>query len=370
MPAPLHLVRPEVRAQRAYRVPTTIEAEAKLDQNESPYDLPQDMKRAALDAYAATPWNRYPDDRPHRLIAALAEQIGVPAEGIIVGRGSNELTYTVALCFLAGGTPAVLPSPMFALYQSAFRMHGADVTDVPARPDLSYDVDAILDAAQRVEAPITVVTTPNNPTGQTIAHADLERLAAGVPGVLLIDEAYHEFLDGPTATDLLRQRANVLVMRTFSKAFGLAGARLGYLAGDPALVQEMEKARLPFLVGRLGEEVGLQILARPDLVADRVAELKAERSRLEDAAEALDGVEVLRGGANFFLFRTPLDADVLHARLGAHGVLVRDVTGYPALAARGGGPGWLRVSVGAPAENEAFVAALTATLADAGVPSA
>lgn len=367
--APVHLVRPQVRAERAYRVPTTVEAEAKVDQNESPYDLPTEVKRAALARYAEEPWNRYPDDRPHRLVAALAERAGLPPEGVIVGRGSNELTHTVALCFLEAGTPVVLPSPMFSLYASVARMHGARIVDVPAgeAEGFRHDPDAILDAARQSGAPLTVVTTPNNPTGQTIAHDDLARLAAGVPGVLLVDEAYHEFLDGPTATDLLAEHENVLVMRTFSKAIGLAGVRLGVLLGAPALVQEMEKARLPFLVDRLGETVGLEVLARPDLVAARVAELKAERERLEAWAAGLDGVEVVPGAANFFLLRTPLAPASLHRRLAERGVLIRDVSGYPALAGGGGRPGWVRVSVGAPDENRAFQSALTGVLAAADI---
>lgn len=367
MSAPVHLVRPEVRAEHAYRVPTTVEAAAKVDQNESPYDLPAEIKRAALDAYAEVPWNRYPDDRPHRLVAALAETAGLPPEAVIVGRGSNEMTHTIALCFLERGTPVVLPSPMFALYASVARMHGADVVDVPAGADLTLDPEAVIGAAQRTNAPLTVVTTPNNPTGQTIAHTDLKRLAAGVPGVLLVDEAYHEFLAGPTALDLLAEHENVLVMRTFSKALGLAGARLGVLYGAPALIQEIEKARVPFLVDRLGESVGLAILARPDLVAGRVAELTAERGRLEAWLGGLDGVEVVPGAANFFLLRTPLDAADLQGRMAERGVLIRNVSGYAALAARDGRPGWVRVSVGAPAENATFHDALTAVLAEAGI---
>ena len=353
MAAPVDLVRPAVRAEHAYRVPTTIEAAAKVDQNESPYDLPDEIKRAALDAFASTPWNRYPDDRPHRLVRAIEEKEGLPAGSVIVGRGSNEITHTLGLCFLERGTPVVLPSPMFALYASVARMFGADVVDVPAGDDLRHDADAVLDAARQSQAPLTVVTTPNNPSGQTIAHADLDTLAAGVPGVLVVDEAYHEFLEGPTATDLLKAHDNVLVMRTFSKAFGLAGVRLGVLMGHPDLIAEIEKSRLPFLVGRLGEEVGLAILDRQDLVAERVAELMAEREALEAWFGRHDGVEVLPGAANFFLIRTPLAPRELMERMAAHGVLIRDVSGYAALAGDGERPGWVRVSVGAPSENEA-----------------
>ena len=359
---PIHLVRPEIRAERAYRVPTTLAADAKVDQNESPYDLPDAIKRAALDAFAATPWNRYPDDRPHRLVAAIEKREGLPAGSVIVGRGSNELAQTLGLCFLDAGTPAVLPSPMFALYASVARMHGAEVIDVPPGDDLRHDADAILDAARQSGAPLTIVTTPNNPTGQTIPHADLDRLAAGVPGVLVIDEAYHEFLDGPTATDLLKAHANVLVMRTFSKAFGLAGVRLGVLMGRPEMIAEVEKSRLPFLVGRLGEEVGLAILDRADLVAERVAELRSERASLEAWFAGLDGVEVLPGAANFFLVRTPLAVGDLRQRMADLGVMIRDVSGYAALAPRDGRPGWARVSVGSPEENAAVRAAFQRVL--------
>ncbi|MGB3543482.1 pyridoxal phosphate-dependent aminotransferase [Rubrivirga sp.] len=362
MTVPTHLVRPEIRAERAYRVPTTIEADAKVDQNESPYDLPDEIKRAALDAFAATPWNRYPDDRPHRLIEAIEKKEGLPAGSVIVGRGSNELSHTLGLCFLEADTPVVLPSPMFALYASVARMHGAKIVDVAAGPDLRHDPDEILSAARRSGAPLTIVTTPNNPTGQTIEHAELERIAEGIPGVLVIDEAYHEFLDGPTATDLVMSHPNVLVMRTFSKAFGLAGVRLGVLMGQPEMIQEIEKSRLPFLVGRLGEAIGLEILARPELVADRVAELKAERESLEAWLSDLEGVEVLPGAANFFLVRTPLDHTELRAAMAERGVLIRDVTGYPALAPTDDRPGWLRVSIGSPDENritrDAFAAIL------------
>ena len=360
--APVHLVRPEIRAERAYRVPTTLAADAKVDQNESPYDLPDEVKRAALDAFAATPWNRYPDDRPHQLVAALEERNGLPAGSVIVGRGSNELTHTLALCFLDRDTPVVLPSPMFSLYASVARMHGATVVDVPPEKNLTHSADAILSAARRSGAPLTIVTTPNNPTGQTISHADLERLAEGVPGVLVIDEAYHEFLDGPTATDLLKAYDNVLVMRTFSKAFGMAGVRLGVLLGHPDLIAEIEKSRLPFLVGRLGEAVGLAILDRPDLVSERVAELRAERASIEAWLGGFDGVEVLPGQANFFLVRTPLAAADLIRQLAERGVRIRDVTGYPALAGQDGRPGWARISVGSPDENRAVRAALADVL--------
>ena len=365
--APIHLIRPEIRAERAYRVPTTTEAEAKVDQNESPFDLPESVKQAAVEQALATPWNRYPDDRPHRLIVALARQWDVPAEGLIVGHGSNEIAHTIGLCFLSSGTPVVLPHPMFALYESVARMHGARIVGVDPEPGFGHDVRSILSAATEAEAPLTIVTTPNNPTGQSISHEDLNELAAGVPGVLLIDEAYHEFVTGPTALDLLTRHDNVLVMRTFSKAMGMAGVRLGTLVGSPDLIQEIEKARVPFLVDRWGEALGLAMLDHADLIADRVRQLVAGRDELFAWVSGLDGVEAIPSDANFFLFRTPLAASALREQMAAHSVLIRDVSSYPALAARDGASGWTRVSVGTDAENAAFREALTAVLQSAGV---
>ena len=361
---PLHLVRPAVRAERAYLVPTTTQAGAKVDQNESPFDLPAAMKQAVLARFAAEPWNRYPDDRPHALTAALTERLGVPAGSVLVGRGSNDLVHSLGLCFLERGTPVVIPAPTFSLFSSVARMHDAQVVEVAPEADFSHAPDAILAAAQASGAALTVVVTPNNPTGQTIGYADLERLAAGVPGVLLVDEAYHEFVTGRPATDLLKDHDNVLVMRTFSKAIGLAGIRVGYLVGHPALVAEMEKARLPFLVDRLAEAVCIEVLGRPDLLAEHVATLTAERDRLFAEVAAMPGVEAVPSAANFFLFRTPVQH--LRARLAERGVLIRDMGGYPELAASAGRPAWTRVSIGSPAENRTFADALAAVLAEEG----
>lgn len=371
--APLDRIRFEIRAERPYRVPTDAEAEAKLDQNESPYDLPEAVKRALVEGFVAAEWNRYPDDQPRRLVAALAAPLGLPVESVIVGRGSNELTHTVGLCLLGRDVPVVLPYPMFALFASVARMHAARIVGVAPEPDFSHDPDAILDAARRHDAALTIVTSPNNPTGQVIPFEGLEKIAAGAPGFVLVDEAYHEFVEGPPAVELIGRYPNVLVLRTFSKALSLAGLRLGVLLGAPEAMREIAKARLPFLVDRLSERVALEVLAHPEEVSARAARLKAERARMERAAAAMEGVEVVPGAANFFLMRTPLAPADLVARMTEHSVWVRDVSMYPGLGGDAGGgtpsPGWVRVSAGAPAENRAFEVALQAVLAAAGVPA-
>jgi histidinol-phosphate aminotransferase len=359
--APLHLIRKEVRSERPYVVVTEADALAKLDQNESPYDAPADVKEAAARRLLEANWNRYPADRPRRLQAALASRLGVSETSILVGHGSNEIAHTLGLVFLDAGTPVVLPHPMFALYESVARMHGARVIPVEPGPQFGHDAGAILDAAVSSGAPLTIVTTPNNPTGQVIPHRDLERLAAGVPGFLLIDEAYFEFIDGPTAVDLVGAFPNVIAMRTFSKAMGLAGLRIGYLVAAPEVIAEIEKARLPFVVDAFGESVALALLDRPELVAQRVAEVVAERDRLLQSLAERD-VQVIPGAANFFLLRTRLAPSALVAALAARGVRVRSMAPYRALGPDAPGEGWVRVSVGSPEENSAFETALSEVL--------
>lgn len=364
---PLDLIRPEVRALRAYRVATDVDEAAKLDQNESPFDLPVERKRALVEAFLATEWNRYPPDRPHALRARLAAHLGWPEEGLLVGRGSNELTHTLAVALVAPGTPVVLPHPMFSLYEAVVRLHGGTVVPVDPEPDFSHDPEAVVAAMQRSGAPLTVVCSPNNPTGHAFSYEALERMADAAPGFLLVDEAYVEFLSGKTALDLLRERPHVLVMRTFSKAMGLAGLRLGYLAAHPEVVAELEKPRLPFLVDRLSEAAGIAALEDAERTAAHAAQLLAERDRLLAALAARDDVEVIPSAANFFIMRTALPPERLRAALLREGVRVRDVSGYRALA---GGPGpsgrfrtgWVRVSVGTPAENSTFLAALERVL--------
>jgi len=360
--APLARIRAEIRAQRPYVVPTEADVPAKLDQNESPWDAPEDVKRAAAEYLLASHWNRYPADRPHRLQRALAASLGIEVGAVLVGHGSNELAYTLGLAFLERGTPVVLPHPMFALYESVARMNAARIVPVEPGPRFGHAAADVLAAAQASDAPLTIVTTPNNPTGQVIPYDDLETLAAGVPGFLVVDEAYFEFIEGPTAVDLVARFPNVIAMRTFSKAMGLAGLRVGYMVAHPDVITELEKARLPFVVDATSEAAALAMLARPDLVAERVAILKGECDRLQAAMHARGDVEVIEGAANFFLLRTPLAPSALVARLAERGVRVRNMVPYRALGPDTPGVGWVRVSVGAPDENRAFEAALDEVL--------
>jgi len=352
----LNLIRPAVRDQSEYVVGAPSQAEVKLNQNESPFDLPSDLKDELLDAFEQVEFNRYPTEQPDRLRHALAEREGVDPDSIIVGNGSNEITYTFGLAFLEEGAPVVLPRPMFALYGKVARLQNAALTEVPPRDDLSFDTEALVEAVEETRARLTVIASPNNPTGQAMTLAEIERVAAASPGVVVVDEAYVEFNSEPSAVELIERHPNVIVLRTLSKAFGLAGIRIGYLIAQPAVVRELMKSRLPFMVGRFAEKTALAVLRRPELVEERVRRMQVSITEVTEALKQIDGVEVVPSEANFVIFTTPRPADEVQDRLADNGVLVRNMGGYTELE------GYLRVSAGTRAENKAFLTALEKTL--------
>lgn len=345
-------VQASVRSEHPYIVGGKSDLPVKLNQNENPYDLPADLKEELLAVFRDLPFNRYPREHPDRLAAALADRLGVTLESVLVANGSNELSYLLGLCLLREGTPVVMPRPMFSLYEKVARLYAADLTAVPPRPDLSFDAEALREAVLRVRPALTVLTSPNNPTGTVLRFEEIESIVDAAEGIVVVDEAYVEFNEERPATELLPKYPNLLVMRTFSKALGLAGLRIGYLVGDPELLAEFRKARLPFVVDVMAEATALRLLDRPDLVEARVKELKASRKEIEETLRGMPGMRVIPSQANFVIFGPALEPAEVMARLAGAGVLVRDVSGYPELR------GFLRVNAGTPSENRAFLAAL------------
>lgn len=352
----LSYIRPAIRRQKPYLVGGVEEPRVKLNQNESPYDLPEELKRELVEAFLDIPFNRYPQEQPWALREALAGFVGHDPEGILVGNGSNELTYTLGLTLISPGAPVVLPRPMFALYESVVRMHDGDLVGIPPRPDLRFDAGAIRDAVVARDPVLTVLTTPNNPTGLAMPLAEVESIVQAAGGFVVVDEAYVEFTEEVSAQTILDRYPNLILMRTMSKACGLAGLRLGYMMAHPEVIRELFKARLPFMIDRLAETTALALLKRPALLQERATLLKESCRALTAALEAMDEVQVLPSQANFVLFKTPLEPRDLMDRLAQAGVLVRNMGGYPELQ------GYLRVNAGTPAENNAFLTALNEAL--------
>jgi histidinol-phosphate aminotransferase len=355
-PDPLRFIKPAVRTLKAYTL-APRSASVKLDQNENPYELPESLKRRVLEQALVRPWGRYPEFDPKELLEALARHSGWRADGILAGNGSNEMIEALLLVTVGPGVRVIIPQPTFTLYALMTGVLGGEAVRVELGPELEYDAAALSRARREARAAVTIVCTPNNPTGGVLASAEIERLCDEGDGLVVIDEAYHEFA-GLTAVPLLARHPNLVVLRTFSKALGMAGLRLGYLLASPELVREVNKARLPYNVNFFTQAAALAALAERETLSAGVARLVAQREALLPRLRELPGVRPYPSRANFILVELErCDPKAVFAALLARGILVRDVTSYPRLAR------CLRVSVGTEEENETLLTALREALA-------
>ncbi len=354
-PDPLRHVKPAVRALKAYTL-TPRPAQVKIDQNENPFELPQQMKRRVLEQALSRPWARYPEFDPRELLEALARHAGWPAEGILAGNGSNEMIEALFLVTVGPGVRVLIPQPTFTLYALMTTVLAGEAVRVDLGPSLQYDLPALIGARRASGAALTIVCSPNNPTGGLLEPSDIERLADAADGLLVVDEAYHEFA-GVSAVPLLARHKNLVVLRTFSKAMGMAGLRLGYLLAAPELVREINKGRLPYNVNFFTQAAAQAALAEPEALSANVARLVRLREDLLARLATIDGLKAYPSRANFILIElAQAEPKAVFERLLSRGVLVRDVTSYPRLAR------CLRVSVGSESENEALLAALREAL--------
>jgi len=354
---PLRHVKPAVRAVKAYTL-AARQALVKVNQNENPYDLPESVKRRVVERALMRSWSRYPDFDPKELLQALAAFSGWRPEGVLAGNGSNELIEALLVVTVGPGTRVVIPEPTFTLYGLLTSILGGEVVRVPLAPELEYDAGALRRARRESQAGVTIVCSPNNPTGGVLAVEEVERLCADADGLVVVDEAYHEF-SGQSVVPLLARHENLVVLRTFSKAMALAGLRVGYLLASPALVREINKARLPYNLNFFSQAAALAALENRRELENAVRRLVAMREETFQALSVVPGVRPYGSRANFILFEL-LDRDpkAVFEALYKRGVLVRDVTSYPRLER------CLRVSIGSPDENAAFLDALREALTE------
>lgn len=357
-PDPLAFVKASVRALEPYHLEPR-RAPVKLNQNENAHDLPAELKAEILRLAGERPWCRYPDFVPRSLTERLAAHAGWTADGVLVGNGSNELIAALLAVTVGPGSEVATLDPTFSLYGLQVGVGGGRVRRVPLTADLDFDA-AALDRAVR-EADVTVLCSPNNPTGRQVPRSLVLRLLGAARGLVVLDEAYVEFAPDSMA-DLLGRHRHLVVLRTFSKAMAMAGLRVGYLLGDPALVREVAKAKLPYNLNFISQIAAEVALDRFEAIRPSIEALKRERERLISALGAMPGVEPMPTDANFMLVATPLSPRQVFEGLLERGVLVRDVSGHPALVR------FFRFNVGTPEENDRFLAALGEILGIAPAP--
>ena len=357
-------IKASVLALRPYTL-APHRATVKLNQNENPWDAPAEIKQETMNRMEARAWSRYPDFMPQRLHDRLAEFGGWRPDGIIAGNGSNELIQSVLMVNIGEGKRVLITEPTFALYRQITTVLGGEVLSVPLRSDLQFDVAALLEEIEEKQPDVTIICSPNNPTGCVISDEELVVLLKAARGLIVIDEAYHEFAGpgspagqpgwggGHSAVPLLGDHKNLVVLRTFSKAMAMAALRVGYLLGSPELVREVAKAVLPYNLNAFSQtaaEVAIEMFEAK--LQPLVEAICAERDRLYLELASIPGLVPVQSQANFMVVHSNKDPKLVFAELLKRDILVRDVSGYPMLK------DYFRVSVGTPEENDLLVRAL------------
>jgi histidinol-phosphate aminotransferase len=311
------------------------------------------VRAETLRRMEARRWSRYPDFVPAALHEKLAAFAGWRADGVVAGNGSNELIQATLMVTVGEGKRVLISEPTFALYRQITTVLGGEVLSVPLNDALSFDVEALREAIAREQPDVIILCSPNNPTGCRVEEGELESLLKTAGGVVVIDEAYFEF-SGRTVAPMLGRYANLAVFRTFSKAMGLAALRVGYLLASPELAREVGKAVLPYNLNAFSQtaaEVSVEMYDAE--LRPRVARIVEERGRLFDGLRNIEGLSPVPSSANFMVVRSTIEPRrVYDELLERHGVLIRDVSGYPMLK------DYFRVSVGTPDENDRLLRGL------------
>jgi histidinol-phosphate aminotransferase len=347
---PEEVLRGEVLALQAYHV-----AEAagmiKLDAMENPYPLPAHVRARIAELAAKAPINRYPDPGAAALKVSLRQALALPAQAdLLLGNGSDEIIQILAMAVARPDAVILGVEPSFVMFRMIATFVGARYVGVPLKADFSLDGPAVLEAMERHRPALIFLAYPNNPTGNLFDRNTLTRIIESAPGLVVIDEAYHAFA-GESFMAETGGTANLLVMRTLSK-LGLAGLRLGLLAGPGEWLRHFEKLRLPYNINVLTQAIASALLAERQVLEQQASAIRQERGRLFDALAKIEHVTAFPSRANFILFRVR-DAASVFERLKQNKVLIKNLHGaHPLLR------DCLRVTVGTPEENRIFLSAL------------
>ncbi|MCW9025225.1 MAG: histidinol-phosphate transaminase [Gammaproteobacteria bacterium] len=345
-------VRPEIRALSAYHVPAAINF-IKLDAMENPYQWPEAKIEEWFSILADVELNRYPDPNASALKTEIKQAMQVPnGADILLGNGSDEIIQMIVMAMNKPGQKILSVEPGFVMYKMIATFCDMEYIGVPLKEDFSLDMESLLETIRQQQPAVIFLAYPNNPTGNLFDRTDIETIINVAAGLVVIDEAYHAFADSSFMSELARYD-NLVVMRTVSK-MGLAGLRLGLLAGAKEWLQEFDKVRLPYNINILTQASTRFALANRDMLDTQTEQIKKDRKKLYQSLCNIEGLQVFPSQANFILFRTPVDqADQIFDGLKTDGILIKNLN-----PAGGMLKDCLRVTVGMPEENQAFLEAL------------
>ncbi|QFY43304.1 histidinol-phosphate transaminase [Candidatus Methylospira mobilis] len=344
------LLRPELQQLSVYHVPPATNF-IKLDAMENPYDWPEELVNEWLQRLRTVKPNRYPDPSSAALCAALVSSFNIPAESaLLLGNGSDELIQIILMAIAGQDAVVLAPEPTFVMYRQIAIGLGLRFEGVPLRSDdFSLDMPAMIAAIETLRPAVIFLAYPNNPTGNLFRRDEIEQILALSPGLVVVDEAYAAFTDS-SFMPLLPEFPNLLVMRTLSKQ-GLAGLRLGYMAGDPGLIAEFNKLRLPYNINILTQASAELALAHAPVFDAQVRLIREQRRWLLARLNEIASIRTYPSEANFITFRVlSMSAIDVFNGLRDAGILIKNLDPAGGLLS-----GCLRVTVGTPEENRIFV---------------
>ncbi|MGC8627635.1 MAG: histidinol-phosphate transaminase [Acidimicrobiales bacterium] len=347
--------RADLELREGYHSPQ-LSVQVRLNTNESPYPPPREWLEEVLSLARDMAFNRYPDRSAQALREALAELHGVRPEQVFAANGSNEVLQCLCLAYGGPGRKAAMWEPTYALHSHIAHLTGTQLAQGTRRADFTLDLGSCKALLEKERPSLVFLCSPNNPTGLAEDPSVLSAIVAASEGLVVVDEAYGQFASW-SALELVDDEVPLVVVRTYSKAWSMAGLRLGYMVGPSEVVKSLERVALPYHLDMLKQAAGRVALQFSKQMEERVGTIIAERERLEESLMKM-AVKVWPSQANFVLFRPHgLPGREVWESLAARSVLVRDSSSWPGLE------GCLRVSVGTPEENDRFLTALAEVLA-------
>ncbi len=349
------LFRPQLQSMHAYQVADSSNL-IKLDAMENPYHWPDNIKKDWLRQLEQCPVNRYPDPEARPLAEVLRQSNQIPeAAGIMLGNGSDEIIQ-ILLMALKDDATVLAPEPGFVMYKQIALSLGLNYHGIALNEDFSLNLPAMLEAIRQHQPAIIFLAYPNNPTGNLFKREDIINIINASSGLVIVDEAYAPFTQASFIADVV-SHDNLMVMRTVSK-LGLAGLRLGFLAGNSEIISELNKIRLPYNINSLTQLTAEFALKHIDFLLEQTEKIRQQRSWLFKQLEQLDTIKAYPSEANFILFRTlEKPADAVFQDLKAGGVLIKNLSSQGGLLEQ-----CLRVTVGKPDENQQFIEQLQKSL--------
>lgn len=340
------LVQPSVRKLKAYAIDETP-FRIKLDAMENPFPLPDEVRQEIADACKVASLNRYPDPSATKLKEAISEFWGIGTQRMILGNGSDELIQAIIATF---GGPVLIPTPTFSMYEIIATALSQDVVNVPLGKNFELNADAVIKKAKESKAKVVFLACPNNPTGNRFREDAVLKVLNKTNAAVVIDEAYFSF-SGKSFLPLLKDHPNMIILRTLSK-IGFAGLRIGILTAAPRILDQLNKIRLPYNINTLSQVAAVAALRHPYVINRQISLLLSARERLYNALARIESIATYTSETNFILMRMPTDAGKIYEKLKESGILVKNVSKPGALK------NCLRVTVGMPEENDAFIEAL------------